>query len=388
MIRFRRFLLMLLLSCGVIPIASYYRGKNIYETCALTALGILFFAVTVYYLELLRLQNKTVMGAYDDFRLYSFVYCTLALISAGFSFLPGYLAVVTLFPAVCITLFKDVTGFSLSIYFLLLTWALSGENAYLLVSDILVVTVVSLFIAINPSGKAKIITSLLLFLMNVVIPVIVMFVEGAGIIPLNVLYCVIAGVLGALLYFLISDKLRGAMPKEKFVRYRILLDGSFHLLKEIKACSEAEYAHAKKVSEICGRIAGKLGLDADLSACGGMYYRLGRIAGGEIKDGVRLAEENCFPPELIDIISEYNGECRLPGSRESALVHIVDSVTLKFEVMDKDIFSGSWNRDIMIYSTMNEYSEKGLYDESGLSMNSFLRIRELLTAEDLNGGTI
>ena len=33
---------------------------------------------------------------------------------------------------------------------------------------------------------------------------------------------------------------------------------------------------------------------------------------------------------------------------------------------------------MIIYQTMNEFSASGLYDESGLGMNHFLKIREYL----------
>ena len=73
----------------------------------------------------------------------------------------------------------------------------------------------------------------------------------------------------------------------------------------------------------------------------------------------------------------------LPSSIESAIVHIADCLVTKFDLLDKDTFSSTWNRDIVVYQTMNEKSAEGLYDRSGLTMNQFLKIRELLVKEDL-----
>ena len=58
-------------------------------------------------------------------------------------------------------------------------------------------------------------------------------------------------------------------------------------------------------------------------------------------------------------------------------------IVTKFDLLDKDTFSSGWNREIVIYQTMNEKSAEGLYDESGLSMNQFLTIREMLVKEEI-----
>ena len=82
-------------------------------------------------------------------------------------------------------------------------------------------------------------------------------------------------------------------------------------------------------------------------------------------------------------LQEYNGEHQLPSTIESAIVQIADMIVTKFDLLDKETFSSSWNRDIVIYQSMNEKSAEGLYDNSGLSMNQFLTIRETLVKEEL-----
>ena len=85
----------------------------------------------------------------------------------------------------------------------------------------------------------------------------------------------------------------------------------------------------------------------------------------------------------MQILEEYNGINRAPGTLESAIVQISDMIVTKFDLLDKDTFSAGWNRDIVIYQTMNEKSSEGLYDHCGLSMNQFLKIRELLVKEEI-----
>ena len=94
-----------------------------------------------------------------------------------------------------------------------------------------------------------------------------------------------------------------------------------------------------------------------------------------------LARINYLPKEIIEILKEYNGEKELPSTIESAIIHIVDSVVAKFDVLDKGTLSSAWNQDIIVYQTLNENSAAGLYDKSGLGMNMYLKIRDYLIKE-------
>ncbi len=85
---------------------------------------------------------------------------------------------------------------------------------------------------------------------------------------------------------------------------------------------------------------------------------------------------------MIGVISEYNGELALPSTTESAIVHMVDGLIKKLEVLDSQTMSSEWNQDMVIYQTLNDFSAMGMYDKSGLSMNMFLKIREYLVKEE------
>jgi len=55
----------------------------------------------------------------------------------------------------------------------------------------------------------------------------------------------------------------------------------------------------------------------------------------------------------------------------------------KLEALEKTSkIAGGWNKEMVIYQTLNEFSAQGLYDQSGLSMNMFLKIREYLVKEE------
>ena len=116
----------------------------------------------------------------------------------------------------------------------------------------------------------------------------------------------------------------------------------------------------------------------------GFYYRLGQWQGKPyVENGVLRAERLCFPEKLINILQEYYGEEVKPQSPESALVNMVDSLVVKLDKIKQEVGQSEWNHEIIIVQLLNELSESGLYDESGLSMNHFLKIRKYLT----KGGT-
>ena len=161
-----------------------------------------------------------------------------------------------------------------------------------------------------------------------------------------------------------------------------ILKSEFGLVQAVSHFSQADYNHGRKVSEIARNCAALVGADPDVAAAGGFYYRIGRMEGEPyVENGVALARSNHLPREIVGILREYNGEQQLPSTLESAIVHIVDSVVAKFDVLDRATLSSSWNQDMLVYQTLNENSASGLYDQSGFSMNMFLKIRDYLIKE-------
>ena len=86
---------------------------------------------------------------------------------------------------------------------------------------------------------------------------------------------------------------------------------------------------------------------------------------------------------MIQVLREYNGTDDLPSTPESALVHIIDALLVKLEWTGTEAGTSQFDREILIHQTLNEFSSKGLYDKSGLSINSFIKIREWLLKEAL-----
>ena len=163
-----------------------------------------------------------------------------------------------------------------------------------------------------------------------------------------------------------------------------LTEEDYGLLRELKKFSRQEYRHALRVSGIAEKCAYIVGADAAVCKAAGLYYRIGILDGDPmVENGVARAQNHCFPEKVTEILSEYYGIEKMPSTIESAIVQIVDGMIKKLEALEKTSkIAGGWNKEMVIYQTLNEFSAQGLYDPSGLSMNMFLKIREYLVKEE------
>ncbi|MDD6551060.1 MAG: hypothetical protein PUF16_04705 [Lachnospiraceae bacterium] len=171
---------------------------------------------------------------------------------------------------------------------------------------------------------------------------------------------------------------------ERSYRYETILDDDYSLINEIKLFSDDEYERARKLSVVSLKAAREIGADAALAAAGGLYYRVGLLRGDqEIEHAVQIAGEHGFPDQLISILYEYQGLIRKPTSKESAIVHMTDAVMRRLDAISKqsDKMESGWNRQMLIYSALNELSTGGFYDDSSITMNQFLKIRDVLAKE-------
>ena len=204
-----------------------------------------------------------------------------------------------------------------------------------------------------------------------------------GKLQLNMIsYGVCNGIISAFLSVCLYQWLAERMSHTREYELERIIAEEFSLVQAVKNFSKADYKHARRVSAIARECAKIVGADPYVAAAAGFYYRIGRMEGEPyVENGVMLAKSNYFPMQVVQILSEYNGERELPSTVESAIVHIVDSVVAKFDVLGKNTLSSSWNQDILVYQTLNENSAAGLYDKAGFSMNMFLKIRDYLIKE-------
>lgn len=341
-------------------------------------ISILFFMLLVFCLIHGRVAALIADNPAVDYTVIRNIYCIFCFLVYGFSFLPEYTAPVIILPLFLAAVSDITIGMTAGIYFDILLCLTVHADFYELCAYVFLSLFGCVLVGLLEEKKNRIALIFIIPCMNMVISVAFHFLADYSFDVNLLIYTGISGILTDLLIVFLFDRIKQYAFSGKSRSLEEIMREDYPLLAEIRSYSKTDYRHAKKVSELCERCASLISADPAVVKAAGFYYRLGKIEGEKpyVENGVLLAQSNCFPAEVIKILSEYNGELALPSTQESALVHMVDTLVTKFEILDKNTVSSTWNYEVIIYQTMNEKSATGIYDKSGLTMNQFLKIRE------------
>lgn len=311
-----------------------------------------------------------------------FVICCVIMLIV--SFMPEFCRPVMLFPLIMISYSNEILGIAFSMFFnILLAITTGGSFNELLTYVILTVIACILSKALREAEYARLI-GIIFFFCNILFPSVFCYWSNESLSVMQLIFSVINGIIIAVYAIRYYPKAVEVTQQDIIFQYDSILAKEYFMVKEIYNYSSAEYLHARRLSEISEKYAHVLGLNEALAKAAAFYYRLGRLEGEPVvENGVKKAQELCFPEELIQILREYQAEKALPSTPESALIHMLDAVLLKKEVLSSDIGSSKWNREVLIFQTLNEFSSAGIYEKSGLGINAFLKIREMLAKEEL-----
>lgn len=362
----------------------YLRYTFGFERLIVNAFLILAFLV----LFLLFAVNRRVEGKLAGNRSEPFTgLMRMTLISVvvlcGYTFLPHYTAPFLLLAFFLAAVSQTELAMIVAM-FLAVFWTInSGGSVYELSQYVMLSLAGVVFVPLYRTEKNRPALSFIVFCMQVVLPSVFSYLPAGQINLRVVVYGAATGLLTDLLFILLFDKMKRVVAEAPTRSLHEIVSENYPLVREIRSFSPADYAHALEVSKLSAKCAAVAGLNAEIAAAGGFYYRLG-ILGGEpvVENGVTLAQLNCFPQEVITILSEYNGKEREISTPESAVVNLVNHLVSRFEHLKDATKKSDWNREIVIYQTLNELSGSGLYDRSGLSINGYLKIREYLVRGD------
>ncbi len=305
------------------------------------------------------------------------------LLAAAFCphfFAPVLLVGILLFPAM-----DDVLAMGLGLYMVLLLGITRSFSLYEIVCySLLVICGILLTPYLQGEEKTTLFgIPLLYFVLGFLLPVVFYYLSHHRLGIRQVLWGLGDGIVYTFVVLALVPWLLQKNQTELEKSYRLFLEDTYPLVTDIRRFSMAEYNHGRRVSRLAGICAHEIGADAACAMMAGFYYRLGKMEGEpEIDNALRLANNHCFPTDVMAVMEEYGAVLRLPQTPESAIVHMVDALVTKIELLDQDTMSSTWNQDMVIYQTLNELSQKGIYDESGISINQFLKIREKLVRED------
>lgn len=382
--RFINIFLMLLITMGFTTILCLSQEMWPDEIILLYVLAAVFYALFVFLLEHGRAGKKIAGDSSTDFGKITIGYAASAGVMLLGLFLPEFLKPV-LFVSMIMAAFSSIEiALCAGIFFdviLCLGLGLSLQE-YLLYS---LLTVFGCIVAeAMEDNRFTFWYNMIILSLSVLLPGIFYYFTYQEVKLTLFLYGAVEGIIIDYIILLFQKKIIVYRKKELDNKYRDILDEDYPLARELAAFSNAEYEHAKRVSAVAANCAKATGIEERICAAAGFYYRIGIMEGETIAEsGIQIAERACFPQDVIRIISEYNGDLQLPSTPESAVVHMVDGLIKKLEALkDQKTMSSGWNQDMVIYQTLNEFSASGIYDLSGLSMNRFLTIRELLVKEE------
>ena len=353
------------------------------EAFCLTVITIVYFG---YFLFCLMRKRKTHQLTYDGSsyqRLFFMLLFAWALV-IGFSYVPSFYAPMILIPFFLYSVLEGTLAISMGIYMTCIMCITCDYGIYIFFSYILLIIYGSMLAdAMKQSyGRYPLVFGILAGCGYALLTQVFYYLAFLTV-PMNTAPMVGGMSLGILLFVaLVYRWLLNLDRWEERNVYESLLDDEYPLLQDIRRFSKQEYDHARKVSYYAGICAKEIGANEAVAMAGGLYYRLGKIVGEpEVDSGVRVAYNHCFPPAVITILEEFGALQRFPSTKESAIVHMIDSLVTKIEVLGEGTMASAWNQDMVIYQTLNEFSSQGVYDNSGISINQFLKIRERMVQE-------
>ncbi len=384
----KRRVLFLLLSFVISLISiiaiSIYNSLLIDQTLSLVFITVVFAIIVAISIMHNRLRREIIDYDTSYARLcLRVLYCWIIILAGNF--IPEFFVPVALLPIILTSVCSDMVSLSISLYMVICLCYVHHSNNLVMICYILIVMVSQATSSYMKTSEDKMRLDVLviMFTSNVAITLICYYLLNYNMSLYILLFAVGLGVVCTAFFGLLFNFLLERSIKDYTNKYNIILNKNYSLVKDIKNYSLAEYTHAVKVSNLSRECAKVINANEMCAACGGFYYRLGRMEGEpEIDNAIRLASQNCFPRDVITIISEYGGIIEKPSTPESAIVHMVDSLVTKIELLDRETMSSSWNQDMVIYQTLNDYSQAGFYDNSGLSMNQFLQVRQRLVNEE------
>lgn len=371
-------------TCGYTAGVCLYRKLWLDEGILLFVLTLMFYALFLFSLEQNRIRRKLAGNSRSSFGKVVIGYTLSALVMTAGFFLPEFIRPVL--PAVvCMVSFTNLELAVCANLFFCTIFCLGFQTStYEMVLYCFFVLFGCMIADAMEEKKNTFWYYIILLCVSLLLPGMFYYLNYLEAAPELFLYGAIEGVLLDYLLLTIQKRVVSYRKKEIERKYQKMSEDSYPLRTALKQFSKAEYEHAGRVGELAARCAATIGANDRVCAIAGFFYRIGVIEGENLAEsGLQIAERECFPEDICRIISEYNGELKLPSTPESAIVHMVDGLVKKMEVLkNRKNLESQWNQDMVIYQTLNEFSASGIYDQSGLSMNRFLQIREYLVKEE------
>ena len=147
-------------------------------------------------------------------------------------------------------------------------------------------------------------------------------------------------------------------------------------IKSIREKSLTLFYHSTEVAELSSAGAKAIKCNERLTFGGGLLHDLGKVEGNSdyIKSGLKLANYYGIPKEIKAIMVEHNAKNRIPGSKESAIVMLADTVISSIEYLKASNKEVSEKK--IIENVFNARLNSNTLDNSGLSLKEYMMIKK------------
>ena len=357
------------------------------QILGIVCVAMIWFVLFLFFIEHDRAEGLISHNRETDFKKVLYSYTAAAVVVVFASYFPGFVKPLVFVPLIIAAFVSErlalITGIFWDSMICLVMGLHSQELILYCLLTIFGVILVGAAEEAAKQGKKLIWYEVLLFCLSVLLPVTFYYLTYQEVHFVLLLWGIGEGAISVLWLQFGYPHFSHLREQEVNDILTDIIDDTYPLVRELSNFSKQEYQHARRVSRLAASCARVAGADEKTCAAAGFYYRIGIMEGEPLTEsGIRIAQEHCFPEDVIRIISEYDGETAPPSSIESAIVHMVNGLVKKIEVFDSYTMASEWNQDMVIYQTLNEYSASGIYDQSGLGMNMFLKIREYLVNEE------
>jgi len=180
-----------------------------------------------------------------------------------------------------------------------------------------------------------------------------------------------------------------ATAEDPFFREHVELSSSYELLcnmdhvlmKKLKEYSETIYLHSISIAQLSYRAAQVIGADEYLAKAGGLYHEIGKIYGKNyIEEGLLIAEEYEFPQALKAVLREHNIKYDKPNSVEAAIVMLSDNLVSTIDYLAQTA-NNRFTTNKIVDNLFQMRMEKGTFDNSGLSLSDFKKLKDFYQKE-------
>lgn len=265
---------------------------------------------------------------------------------------------------------------------LLISIVISLSSYHELVCSILLCIIGGMFSGILSRKKNRLQASVMLLAMYISVYFIGSYLSSGELSYLSFVKGCLEGSLNVLLILLFMTFSEQKQWKKDAEEYGFALEKEFPLMTFVKSLPEERYKHCRVAAKCCFLCAREAGLDEDLCCVAGFYYSLcDNDEQNPIEYAVRLAKQNGLPIPAVRILSQYHGVENRISTKEAALVDLVEEALGKLNSLSEKERTDPIMREMLVMKDFNDLSLTGRYDDSGLSMNSFLKIRDCLLYE-------